>query len=206
MTIFILQMYKVFFKESSFLLTDDASFLQNSSNVYVYSSEEKLADYVFSLLKETEEFEVILYHADFRVLKSSFDSLFVRVKAAGGAVIQGNFLLMIKRWGMYDLPKGHVEKCETVEECALREVEEECGVKGLYIVSSLENTWHIYEREGNWHLKTTDWFVMGCSADVTLIPQTEEDIEEVFWLPVCRIQEILPYTYPSLRKILIQIS
>ena len=42
----------------------------------------------------------------------------------------------MKRLGKWDLPKGKLDKGETIEECALREIEEETGAKGLSIVSS----------------------------------------------------------------------
>jgi len=47
---------------------------------------------------------------------------------AGGLVTnENNELLMIFRRGKWDLPKGKADEGETVEACALREVEEETG-------------------------------------------------------------------------------
>ena len=43
-------------------------------------------------------------------------------------------ILFIFRNGKWDLPKGGTEKNETMEETAMREVEEETGVNGLSIV------------------------------------------------------------------------
>ena len=53
----------------------------------------------------------------------------VKIIAAGGLVTnENNELLMIFRRGKWDLPKGKLDKGETIEECAIREVEEETGI------------------------------------------------------------------------------
>ena len=51
------------------------------------------------------------------------------IRAAGGLVMKDDQYLMIHRLGVWDLPKGKLEKEETSKFGALREVEEECGVK-----------------------------------------------------------------------------
>lgn len=75
------------------------------------------------------------------------------VKAAGGVVQQNNRILIIKRSGTPDLPKGHQEPGESIEQCAIREVEEECGLQNVKITSHLTDTLHIYYRNENWYLK-----------------------------------------------------
>ena len=52
------------------------------------------------------------------------------VRAAGGIVTApDNTMLLIQRNGRWDLPKGKVEPGETLLQAALREVEEETGIK-----------------------------------------------------------------------------
>lgn len=195
-------MYKVFFKENSFLLTDAKTSAKNDPASFVYTNLQTLHDFVYTLLNGTHTFHVTVYADDAEELFTVFQSLFTVVKAAGGLVQQEDSLLMIKRLGMYDLPKGHIENCESVETCAVREVTEECGVKDLTVEQPLKDTWHLYYRDEKWQLKRTYWFRMSCLPRQQLTPQTEEDIEEVFWLKIRDIPKIMPYTYASLRSVL----
>ena len=87
-----------------------------------------------------------------------------------------------------------------------REVREECGLQELRIESPLQDTWHIYFRDEKWHLKRTHWFTMTCPPHQPFTPQTEEDIEEVYWLPCSAIETILSQTYASLRPILTEVK
>lgn len=196
-----MQMYKVFFKESSFLLSDDNSLLKNPAEVFVHTSLQATKNYIFHLLDQPAHFHVIIYASDAGQLFTDFRSFFTVVEAAGGIVRYKDRLLMIKRLGTIDLPKGHREEGESIEECALREVEEECGIREVAIQKFLQTTWHIYFREGTWYLKKTYWYSMSCPAGQTFVPQTEEDIEEVFWFPIREIEQMLPQTYASLRSV-----
>ena len=45
-------------------------------------------------------------------------------------------LLMIFRRGKWDLPKGKLDKGETFERCAVREIEEETGFRNLKLLAS----------------------------------------------------------------------
>ena len=64
------------------------------------------------------------------------------VRAAGGIVTAPDgTMLLIQRNGRWDLPKGKVEPGETLLQAALREVEEETGIKvdsGQWIVGSTQ--------------------------------------------------------------------
>ena len=81
---------------------------------------------------------------------------YLEVNAGGGLVTndRGEFLL-IRRSGLWDLPKGHQDPGEPIEMTALREVEEETGLKGLVLGDFIRVTDHTYLREEQWYLKHT---------------------------------------------------
>ena len=127
----------------------------------------------------------------------------VPVTAAGGAVVdEAGRLLAIRRLGKWDLPKGKVDKGEGIEEAALREVREECGLQELRIIEALPVTWHTYERKGRQHLKRTDWFLMQGTADEVLVPQLEEDITDVRWMTAAEVAAMRTDTYASLLPVI----
>ena len=191
-------MYKVFFKDSCFLLTDDQILLKEKKQIWKHQDFNITKDFIHEQLQRTDKFTVILYDEDLEELFSLFKSCFVYVKAAGGIVHEQDKILLIKRQGMYDLPKGHLEAGETLEECAIREVKEECGLEDVKITTPFMNTLHIYYRNETWFLKKTHRYQMSCPSNCTLCPQTEEDIEEVFWFPVSELDKNTTQTYPSL--------
>jgi len=117
--------------------------------------------------------------------------------AAGGVVLNSDAgtILLIKRNGVWDLPKGKLEEGESIPECAVREVEEETGLKDLKIISSLCETYHEYKEDGKLIGKTTYWYLMN-GEDIqkqVLTPQTEEGITELIWREIDSSSELLGY-------------
>jgi ADP-ribose pyrophosphatase YjhB (NUDIX family) len=106
--------------------------------------------------------------------------------------------------GKWDLPKGKIEKGESLEQAALREVEEETGLKELILEKFINNTFHIYtERNGEKILKTTYWFKMTYVGNEKPTPQIEEGISEVSWKNETAInKEVLPKTFKNIQLIL----
>ncbi len=109
-----------------------------------------------------------------------------KIKAAGGVLYRYRDslaeILLIKRNGFWDLPKGKVESGESIEEAAIREVEEETGVINISIRSYLCETYHEYDQKGESYGKTTYWYLMdanGYNGDTK--PQMEEGITDTKW-------------------------
>lgn len=127
---------------------------------------------------------------------------YLEVNAAGGLVTntKGEFLL-IRRSGLWDLPKGHQEPGEDLETTALREVEEETGLNGLVLGDFIRTTNHCYLRNDKWHLKHTWWYSMTCPEHQEFIPQTEEGITEVVWVDKTKLPEYLQKTYPTIIEV-----
>ncbi len=103
--------------------------------------------------------------------------------AAGGIVEnEKGEILLIYRKKHWDLPKGKLDDNETLEECAVREVKEETGLKDVELGEAIDITIHNYEEKGEEVTKKTYWYRMKASSANELTPQTEEDIEEIKWV------------------------
>lgn len=121
------------------------------------------------------------------------------IHAAGGIVCnEQDEILMIYRLGKWDLPKGKVEEGERYDETAVREVEEETGLRGITLGRPLSSTFHTYEMHGEQILKETHWYEMRASSQA-LTPQTIEDITEAVWVPIAEVNDKLEHSYPSLQ-------
>lgn len=132
---------------------------------------------------------------------------FREVNAAGGLVEnrRGDYLL-IKRDGLWDLPKGHQEAGEDINVTALREVQEETGVDELSLGDLICVTDHCYKRNGIWHLKHTWWYRMYYLKPLDLTPQTEEDITKAAWVAKSSLPPFLKNTYPSIKEVFLTAS
>ena len=124
--------------------------------------------------------------------------------AAGGLVTNSNQeLLMIFRREKWDLPKGKLDPNEDILTCAIREVTEETGVTPLTINNFYHITYHDYF--DTWQQqnvrKATHWYGMTTIGEPTLLPQTEEDITAVAWVPVSEIDTKLNNTYPNIVEV-----
>jgi 8-oxo-dGTP pyrophosphatase MutT (NUDIX family) len=127
------------------------------------------------------------------------------IEAAGGLVTneKGEYLF-IYRNDKWDLPKGKIEKDERVKEAAIREVEEECGIKISGLREKLCKTYHVYLSRGEVVLKKTHWFKMDCKEFFKLKPQKEEGITEVRWFQAHHVEPILANTFPSIMDVLVK--
>ncbi|WP_192820684.1 NUDIX hydrolase [Rufibacter sp. LB8] len=123
------------------------------------------------------------------------------IKAAGGLVAKDGKILLIHRLGVWDLPKGKLNKDEETQLGALREVEEECNIK-VAITGELPNTWHSYAYKGKKILKKTSWYTMQCLDDSLMRPQAEESIEEVRFMTPNEVLEVLPESYASIQFVI----
>ena len=194
-------MYKVFFNENSITFSSEASFEKDVENVpaAILSGNFKL---LIDRLLEKEQLHIVVVSEKLAQDWEDFKSLFTLIEAAGGYVQnEKQELLCIHRLGKWDLPKGKLEDNERIDECAIREVEEECGIQNLKITSSVFHTYHTYVLKGESILKRTHWFKMATESQ-ELTPQTEEDITEVIWGDSNDLMEVQKNTYPNIKLVL----
>ncbi len=192
-------MYKVFIYDKPVLIHKNST----KEGSYEQLSELGNSNTIISLLerKDVRGVEIVTNNPlkEWEIFKSSFKYII----AAGGVVYNSNDeILVIFRNGKWDLPKGKLEKGEDIPTCAIREVEEECGVSDLKITKELPSTYHCYQsKKGNWILKRTYWYKMMCQYSGELAPQTEEGIEIVEWFHKERYPEIKSNTYNSIKLV-----
>lgn len=193
--------YKIYINNNSLYITDTVpEHIENFKQL-------QLADLNFkafykSIKKEDAEHYVIINENPKAVFQSIKKSC-LYIKAAGGLVKNDKnqflFIFRNKRW---DLPKGKVEKGEKMKQAALREVEEECGVKIFQNNEKLCRTYHFYELPGKIVLKKTNWYSMVVKGCPKLVPQKEEGITKAEWLGKGQFKPVLKNTYPLIMDVL----
>lgn len=194
-------MYKVFVNEKRLTLSKYPADIEKNLRFEGFATLEIAVD----LLQNTSCPEINVYGENIGDLWEDFTYMFKVVEAAGGVVTnKDGEVLFIRRMGKWDLPKGKIEKGESVEQAALREVEEETGISELILEEFINHTFHIYtEKNGEKILKTTYWFRMKFVGNQTPKPQTEEGISEVSWKGKNQILgEVFPMTFKNIKLIL----
>lgn len=193
-------MYKVFVNNKPIILTSEVS----EDRMYkTYPLKYVDLPRVIRSLRETTNKGVYLYHENAEKLLKRFLKKFPNVIAGGGKVynVKGK-VLFIYRNDKWDLPKGKIETGESIEQGALREVEEETGVTGLTITKPLETTYHIFKRNGRYKIKITYWFEMHTAYEGLLIPETSEGITKVKWLGKKKQAKALKNSYANISELI----
>lgn len=94
---------------------------------------------------------------------------------------------------VWSLPKGLIEKHETPDAAALREVEEETGLRGKIVADLGRVAYWFYSKEQRARIhKTVYFYLLECTGgDIT---RHDWEVEEVKWLPIDQAREILAYS------------
>lgn len=198
---------KIYINEKPILLVASSEVEQiNSSDKtlkMVYRGKVKLLHQLIDTFEKNNKYDgAIVVAEDIKRLINDFKDLFKVVKAAGGIVLNPKEeILFIFRRGFWDLPKGKIDKGESIEEAAIREVQEETGVQQIDLQDFITETFHVFEQKGKRILKQTYWFKMKTS-DENLIPQTEEDIEKAVWITKEAFFKSDPIVYNNIVEVL----
>lgn len=201
-------MYKVFLNERMIGISAPDKVPEGKPTIEF--GEETSPDYIkkwFHQFLINQQAEVNLAHPFPEKFFLLFCSLFVNIPAAGGVVRANEKLLFILRNGKWDLPKGKIDKNETDEDAAVREVAEECGISGHTIIKQLPPTYHIYQspyhsKKDNWVLKKTSWFEMKYNGSFPGTPETKEGITEIQWFTPNELEIVWANTYENLKQII----
>ena len=169
-----------------------------NDSVYTTQVFENTFDIVEKWLNESDE-NLEINEVDNDILAAVIKKIFRFAPAAGGLVLINNGIAAIERNGIPDLPKGHIEKNESPDVAALREVSEETAMSKLSIIKQLPSTFHCYLLNNQWTLKKTSWFLMKSDDEFNPKPQQEEGISKVYILNKDNINDFLEKTYSSIR-------
>lgn len=198
-------MIKIFFPDKIiYLIKDKRKYTEKKNAVLqVIESSTEMRRAYDELVGKKSIKEIYFFNENEEQLFAYFSKLFKVIDAAGGLVKnKQNQWLFIFRHNKWDLPKGKLEKNESITDAAMREVEEECGITGLSIVKQLPATYHIYFLENKAVLKRTYWFEMSCTDESPLVPQAEEGITDVKWFAKSDLKNVWNNTFESVRDVM----
>lgn len=193
----------IYFDSNSLILTD----CKNTNNSVPTSNQKDFSDIdsILTMFAEHTNTVYTLFHTNFQGLLDEVKKHFLYIEAAGGVVENeiGEILCIMRR-GMWDLPKGKLDKHETPPEAAIREVMEETGLSQVQLKEYICSTWHTYNHEKGKGpvLKQTYWYKMNAPKSDSLCPEAQEQITAAEWVAKTGLAQIKESTYPSIIDVL----
>lgn len=197
-------MHKIYFEKRCIIICEPGEGALTDPNAVEYHISEhfSLGTLVAMFEASSSLSRIYIPTSDTGLMYRKLCAEFKEVDAAGGLVRnrRGDYLI-IRRNGLWDLPKGHREAGEDIRETAVREVEEETGIDSLECLELICITDHCYLRNGIWHLKHTWWYDMLNNAPEGLTPQREEDISKAAWVAKSSLPPFIKDSYPSIMEV-----
>lgn len=193
-------MIKLFYQDKV-IIFDNNNNNNSEKNIIIenYPTVDKILEYLY------DKKRLFILCDDIEKSYSHFKKDFKTITAAGGFVENiDNELLMIFRNGKWDLPKGKLEDGENIPCCAIREVEEETGIRDINLEGEPFCTTHFYDTYGQWELKTTYWYKMSHSSkkDITFTPQISEGITSCEWLSSMKVESVIHSSYEAIKEVI----
>ncbi len=128
-----------------------------------------------------------------------------RARSAGGVVFQRlpaadpagdlRVLLLQHETGKWMLPKGTIERGETPEAVAQREVAEETGLRNVRVVADLgeERYTFFWRAENTYYDKTVRYYLMEWLGGEEPLPQREEGFVRCEWVTLPEALDRIKY-------------
>lgn len=111
-----------------------------------------------------------------------------QVRAAGGVVARDGLIALVHRprYDDWTLPKGKLDAGESFEEAALREIEEETGMRARLVRELPETHYEVRGRP-----KVVRYWLMEVESDPGFVPNDE--VDELRWLEPAQASALLTY-------------
>lgn len=203
---------KIYFDNKPLFLCDAIDeavepFIHHDDAIFIDELDSHTIKTIIHEIQQPQVHAGVFFHSDIEALKQAFFKKFTLVTAAGGLVQnEKKEYLLIYRKGKWDLPKGKLDKGEKLEDCAVREVEEETGLKEVKLIKPLCVTYHTYHEGARFILKDSHWYTMKVKGPQQLVPQIAEEIHEIRWVKKTDLTEYVKDSYPSVADVLQMIS
>jgi 8-oxo-dGTP pyrophosphatase MutT (NUDIX family) len=112
------------------------------------------------------------------------------IEAAGGVVIRDGQVALVHRprYDDWTLPKGKLDRGESFEEAAVREVEEETGLRARLVRELPSTTYRVGGRQ-----KVVRYWLMEVEGDGPFVPNDETD--ELRWVSPDEARRLLSYEH-----------
>ena len=186
-------MQKIYFNNKPLVFSDIITpeiknYLDLPDTVFMDELNDQAVNTIIAAMQQPETNAGIFLYRDVEKALAFVKEKFTVIQASGGLVHTfEKSLLLIFRRGKWDLPKGKLDANEELETCAIREVEEETGVKNIQSEKLITVTYHTYYEKEKHILKETHWYLMHSKKEQILIPQVNEDIEKCEWVHIAEV-------------------
>jgi 8-oxo-dGTP pyrophosphatase MutT (NUDIX family) len=110
------------------------------------------------------------------------------IVAAGGVVMRDGQVALVHRprYDDWTLPKGKLDRGESFEEAAVREVHEETGIRGRLVRELPATAYHVSGRP-----KVVRYWLMDVEHEGPFVPNDETD--QLRWVPTDEALQLLSY-------------
>lgn len=194
--------YNIYIDEKRLIVAETLP--EGLSNYQEISQESADLKLIYNTIKNADQTQFLFLCKNAKSILKKLSKSIKLIEAAGGLVRnERKECLVIFRNGVWDLPKGKIEEGEKTRKAAVREVEEECGIRVKKVGRKICKTYHVYQqRNQELALKKTHWYRMKAEGQDKLKPQKEEGITKACWFTKEKLSVLTQNTYPSITDVL----